>query len=165
MGAATTNTAPTADDNTVTTGEDRAYAFTADDFGFDDADAGATLASVTIVTPPMAGHPGARRHGGPGGRRRHHGPDRRRHAHLQARAQDAHGDPYTTFTFKVNDGTVDSAERLHDDHRRDGRPRSPSARCPDIAGDGRRQIWTGTVMVERVLSLMGLCYWLRISME
>ena len=41
--AASTNTAPMAADKTVTTGEDRAYAFTADDFGFDDADAGATL--------------------------------------------------------------------------------------------------------------------------
>ena len=35
-----TNTAPTAADKTVTTGEDRAYAFTADDFGFDDAEEG-----------------------------------------------------------------------------------------------------------------------------
>ena len=32
-------------DKTVTTGEDRAYAFTTDDFGFVDADAGDTLAS------------------------------------------------------------------------------------------------------------------------
>ena len=75
--AASTNTAPMAADKTVTTGEDRAYAFTADDFGFDDADAGATLASVTIVTAAGGGHAGARRHGGHGGRRRHQGPDRR----------------------------------------------------------------------------------------
>ena len=52
---AAANTPPTADDNTVTTGEDRPYTFTADDFEFDDADAGATLASVTIVTPPALG--------------------------------------------------------------------------------------------------------------
>ena len=45
----------TAADKTVTTGEDRACAFTADDFGFDDADAGDTLASVTIVTQPALG--------------------------------------------------------------------------------------------------------------
>ena len=84
IAASTTNTPPTAANNTVTTGEDRAYTFMAGDFGFMDADAGDTLASVKIVTPP-GGHPGARRHGGPGGRRRHQGPDRRRHAHLQAR--------------------------------------------------------------------------------
>ena len=82
---ATTNTAPTAAHNTVTTGEDRPYTFTAGDFEFDDDDTGDTLASVKIVTVPAAGHAGARRHGGHGGRRRHQGPDRRRHAHLQAR--------------------------------------------------------------------------------
>ena len=65
------NTAPTAGDNTVTTGEDRAYTFTADDFGFMDADAGAALASVKIVTVPDAGHAGARQHGGHTGSRRH----------------------------------------------------------------------------------------------
>ena len=34
----------------------------------------------------------------------------------------ATGDPYTTFTFKVNDGTDDKRQRLHDDHRRDVEP-------------------------------------------
>ena len=143
--ATTTNTAPTADDKTVTTGEDRAYAFTADDFGFDDDDAGDTLASVTIVTVPAAGTlalDGT--------------------AVLAAAvvtkaqidgdmltftpARDAHGDPYTTFTFTVNDGTDDSASAytmtidVTD---------APVAVCgvPDIVGAGRRQIWTGTVTV------------------
>ena len=108
VGAATTNTAPTAADKTVTTGEDRAYTFEADDFGFDDDDAGATLASVTIVTLPMVGTLAL--------------------DGTAVMADDvvttdqidgnmltftpvlnAHGDAYTTFTFKVNDGTVDSA--------------------------------------------------------
>ena len=53
--AAGTNTPPTAADNTVTATEDMAYAFTADDFGFMDADAGDTLASVMIEFLVMSG--------------------------------------------------------------------------------------------------------------
>ena len=106
--AATANTAPTAANKTVTTGEDRAYAFTADDFGFDDADAGDTLASVTIVTVPAAGTLAL------------DGTAVVADA-VVTKAQidgdmltftpalDAHGAPYTTFTFTVNDGTDDSA--------------------------------------------------------
>ena len=130
---ATTNTAPTAAHKTVTTGEDRAYAFTADDFGFDDADAGDTLASVTIVTPPAAGTLALDGTAVMADDVVTKAQIDVRHAHLHARAQDAHGAPYTTFTFKVNDGTDDSADRLHDDHRRDGRPRPPSARRPASA--------------------------------
>ena len=53
--AAGPNTAPTAANNTVTTGEDMAYAFMAGDFGFVDTDTGDTLASVKIVTTPALG--------------------------------------------------------------------------------------------------------------
>ena len=53
--AASTNTAPTAANNTVTTAAGTAYAFSADDFGFADTDTGDTLASVKIVTTPAAG--------------------------------------------------------------------------------------------------------------
>ena len=53
--APVTNNAPTAANNTVTTAEDRPYTFEADDFGFADADTGATLASVKIVTLPVLG--------------------------------------------------------------------------------------------------------------
>ena len=102
------NNAPTAADNTVTTAQDTAYTFTATDFGFADADTGDTLVSVKIVAPPA---PGA--------------------LALDSTAvvadavvtkadiddgkltftpvAGATGDPYTTFTFKVNDGTDDSA--------------------------------------------------------
>ena len=106
--ADTPNTAPTAEDNTVTTGEDRAYTFTADDFGFDDDDAGATLASVTIVTPPAAGTLAL-------DGTAVMADDVVTKAQIDADmltftpARDAHGDPYTTFTFTVNDGTDDSA--------------------------------------------------------
>ena len=104
----TANTAPTAANKTVTTGEDRAYAFTADDFGFDDADAGDTLASVTIVTVPAAGTLALDGTAVVAD-------DVVTKAQIDGDmltftpALDAHGAPYTTFTFTVNDGTDDSA--------------------------------------------------------
>ena len=80
----------------------------AGDFGFVDTDTGDTLASVKIVTPPALGTLAL------------DGTavladDVVTEAQIDADmltfrpAQDAHGDAYTTFTFKVNDGTVDSA--------------------------------------------------------
>ena len=139
-----TNTAPTAADKTVTTGEDRAYAFTAD--GFDDDDAGDTLASATIVTPPALGTLAL-------------DGTAVMAADVVTKAQtdgdmltftparDAHGDPYTTFTFKVNDGTVDSTYTYTMTIDVTATP-APVCAVPDIAGDGRRQIWTGTVTVD-----------------
>ena len=104
---AATNNAPTAANNTVTTGVGAAYAFEAADFGFDDADAGATLASVKIVTLPT---PGTLALDGT--------------AVIvdqvvtEADIDDdkltftpvagASGTGYASFTFKVNDGTDDS---------------------------------------------------------
>ncbi len=105
--AASTNTAPTAADKTLTTGEDSAYAFEADDFGFADTDTGDTLASVRIVTLPGVG---SLTYDGTAVT-----------ANLAVTKADidasklvftpvtgGSGTPYTTFTFKVNDGTVDS---------------------------------------------------------
>ena len=143
----TANTAPTAADKTVTTGEDRAYAFTADDFGFDDDDAGDTLASVTIVTPPALGTLAL------------DGTavladDVVTKAQIDGDmltftpARDAHGDSYTTFTFTVNDGTDDSASAYTMTIDVTDAP-LPVCGVPDIAGAGRREIWTGTVTVER----------------
>ena len=104
----TANTAPTAADTTVTTGEDRAYAFTADDFGFADDDAGDTLASVTIVTTPAVGTLAldgtAVLADGVVTKAQIDDSDL-----TFTPARDAHGAPYTTFTFTVNDGTDDSA--------------------------------------------------------
>ena len=152
IAAATTNTPPTAAHNTVTTGEDRPYAFMAGDFGFADTDTGDTLASVTIVTVPSAGTLAL---------------DGTAvmadavvtEAQIDADmltftpAQDAHGAPYTTFTFKVNDGTVDSASAYTMTIDVTDAP-APVCGVPGIAGAGRRQIWTGTVMVEE-FSFMG----------
>ena len=146
-GAVSTNAAPTAANNTVTTGEDTAYAFTAADFGFVDTDTGDTLASVKIVTLPGLGTlalDGT--------------------AVMQNDAVDwddieddkltfrpalnAHGVAYTTFTFKVNDGTADSASAytmtidVTD---------SPAPVCTAPSFGDRREIWTGTVTVETLI--------------
>ena len=143
--AASTNTAPTAADKTVTTGEDRAYAFTADDFGFDDDDAGATLASVTIVTVPAAGTLAL-------DGTAVMADDVVTKAQIDGDmltftpARDAHGDPYTTFTFTVNDGTDDSASAYTMTIDVTDAP-LPVCAVPSF-GD-RREIWTGTVTVER----------------
>ena len=106
--ASTTNTPPAAADNTVTAVAGTAYAFEADDFGFDDADAGDALASVKIVTLPAVGTLAL---------------DGTAVTLNQVvtKAQidgdmltftpvaGASGTGYASFTFKVNDGTVDSA--------------------------------------------------------
>ena len=143
----TANTAPTAANKTVTTGEDRAYAFTADDFGFDDDDAGDTLASVTIVTVPAAGTLAldgtAVLADGVVTKAQIDDSDL-----TFTPARDAHGAPYTTFTFTVNDGTDDSASAYTMTIDVTDAP-VPVCGVPDIAGAGRRQIWTGTVTVER----------------
>ena len=144
VNGASANTAPTAANNTVTTGEDRPYTFTAVDFGFMDADAGAALARVKIVTLPAAGTLAL------------DGTavtalDDVTKAQIEGDmltftpARDAHGDAYTTFTFKVNDGTDDSASAytmtidVTD---------SPAPVCTAPSFGDRREIWTGTVTVE-----------------
>ena len=122
VNGAAANTPPTAANNTVTTAEDRAYTFEADDFGFMDADAGAALASVKIVTPPAAGTLALDGTAVVAARRRHEGPDRRRHAHLQARAQCARRRLYDLH-LQGERRHGRQRQRLHDDHRRDGHPR------------------------------------------
>ena len=149
VNGAAANTAPTAANNTVTTAEDRAYTFTAADFGFMDADAGAALASVKIVTVPGAGTlafdgtavlvDGVVTKAQIDGDMLTFRP-----------ARDAHGAPYTTFTFKVNDGTDDSASAytmtidVTD---------APAPVCTAPSFGTRRQIWTSTVTVEAVTTL------------
>ena len=104
----TSNTAPTAADNRVTTSQDTAYTFTTANFNFADTDAGDTLASVKIVTLPGAG---SLTHDGTAVTVDQVVPK----ADIDASKLvftplfGGSGTPYTTFTFKVNDGTVDSA--------------------------------------------------------
>ena len=101
------NTPPRAADNTVATAVDTAYTFSADDFGFADTDPGDTLASVRIVTAPTPGTLAL------------DGTAVLADAVVTKAQIDgdmltftpvagATGAPYTTFTFKVNDGTDDS---------------------------------------------------------
>ena len=102
------NTAPTAADGAVTTAENTAYTFDAGDFNFADTDAGDTLEKVKIVTLPAAGTLALS------------GTTVMVNQEVTKAAidadnltftpvTDAEGSPYTTFTFKVNDGDDDSA--------------------------------------------------------
>ena len=147
----TANTAPTAANKTVTTGEDRAYAFTADDFGFDDDDADDTLASVMIVTPPALGTLAL-------DGTAVMADDVVTKAQIDGDmltftpARDAHGDPYTTFTFTVNDGTDDSASAYTMTIDVTDAP-VPVCGVPSF-GD-RREIWSGTVTVAPLQVFLG----------
>ena len=103
-----TNNAPTAANNTVTTGVGTAYTFEADDFGFADADTGDTLASVKIVTLPAVGTlalDGTAVVANDVVTKAQIDGDMLTFTPVAG----ASGTGYATFTFKVNDGTVDSA--------------------------------------------------------
>ena len=101
------NAAPTAAAGTVTTDEDTAYAFDASDFGFVDTDTDDELASVRMVTLPGSGTLAVS--------------GRAVSADQEVAASDlggnltftpaadAHGSGYASFTFRVSDGTDESA--------------------------------------------------------
>ena len=91
----------------MTTDEDTAYAFDASDFGFADTDTGDGLASVRVVTVPGSGtlavsgsavsadqEVAASDLGG---------------NLTYTPAADGHGSGYASFTFRVSDGTAESA--------------------------------------------------------
>ena len=102
------NDAPTASDNTVTATEDTAYTFAADDFNFIAADTGDALASVKIVTLPALGsltNDGTAVMEGQSILRDDIVNDR---LVFTPRAS-ADGDASTSFTFKVSDGSDESA--------------------------------------------------------
>ena len=104
-----TNAAPTGAGKTVTTAEDVPYAFQVADFGFADGDAGDTLQGVTVVTLPSEGAltvGGAALAAGASAS----ATDIALGRFLFTPAAHAHGDPYASFTFKVSDGTADSAD-------------------------------------------------------
>ena len=99
------NDAPTAANNTVTTNEDTDHTFSASEFGFTDVD-GDSLDHVTIETLPSNGTlllSGVEVSAG----------DEIAAADISnlvfRPAADANGASYDSFTFSVNDGTVDSA--------------------------------------------------------
>ena len=102
------NDAPTAEDNKVTTDEDKTYTFDAADFKFRDVDTGQTLTSVTITSLETAG---ALQLSGAGVTQDQviTAADIEADKLTFTPASNANGDPYATFNFTVNDGTVDSA--------------------------------------------------------
>ena len=101
-----TNSAPTASNGSVTTDEDTAHTFAAVEFNFADSDGGDALASVTVVTLPAAG---ALELNGTA--------VMADQSVLVAGIGDlvftpeanANGMGYASFTFKVSDGTEESA--------------------------------------------------------
>ena len=107
-GTQTPNSAPTAADNTVRMPEDGEYEFSATDFGFNDTNLADALVSVRIVTVPAAGVLAL------------DGTDVTFNQVVTKTQIDdgdltftpatgGSGGNYASFTFKVNDGTVDSA--------------------------------------------------------
>ena len=102
----TANTVPTAADNTVTTDEDTAYTFAASDFNFDDTDTGDGLVSVTLVTLPAAG---ALELGGAPVTVDEVVAEEDIGTLVFTPAANANGSGYASFTFKVSDGTDESA--------------------------------------------------------
>ena len=102
------NEPPTASGGTVTTRVNTAYAFGAGDFNFDDQDAGAALSKVKIVTRPTVGTLAL---GGTAVEvNQEVGKSDIDAGNLAfTPATDASGSPYATFTFRVNDGTHESA--------------------------------------------------------
>ena len=103
------NQPPTAVSGTVTLAEDETYAFKEADFGFDDADAGDTLASVRIVKLPGAG---ALTLDGAAVAEDQEVPAAELAKLVYAPPADANADgrPYASFTFRVSDGTDESAD-------------------------------------------------------
>ena len=103
----TTNTPPTAADNTVTTVQDTAYTFAAEDFGFTDADTtNDMLASVRIESLPVLGTLALN---GTAVSLNDVIPSADIAGLTFTPVAGATGDGYATFTFKVNDGTDFSA--------------------------------------------------------
>ena len=111
--APATNTAPTASNGSVVMDEDTEYAFQESDFDFSDMDTGATLASVKVQTLPASGK-GTLKFDGTGIVAADL-PKTVTKAELDANKlvysppADAFGSAFGSFTFKVNDGTDDSA--------------------------------------------------------
>ena len=104
---ATDGAAPTASNSSVTTNEDTAYTFAASDFNFSDTDAGDALASVTAVTLPTAGTLALDGAAAPTAGQSVPAADIGKLAFTPA--ANANGTGYASFTFKVSDGTNESA--------------------------------------------------------
>ena len=104
------NTVPASSDGKVTATEDTSYTFTAADFVFSDGDQGDTLARVTVLTLPVAATGSLTLSGAAVS-----ADDVVTAADIAAGnlefapAANANGAGHASFTFKVSDGTEDSA--------------------------------------------------------
>ena len=111
----TTNTAPTAADSEVTATESTDYPFTANDFGYSDAN-GDTLASVKVTSLPGAGLGQLVLDGSTITSASAESPQVVTKAQLDGGelvyrpVAGQFGNDLASFTFRVNDGTVDSAD-------------------------------------------------------
>ena len=104
----TINAAPTVSGGTYAMEEDTDHVFKIADFGFADTNAGDVLVSVKVVTPPAAGfillnnavqYAGAELLSG----------DIDAGRVVFKPQPNAHGAPYSSFTYKVSDGTAETA--------------------------------------------------------
>ena len=134
----TTNTAPTSADEHVEADEDTDYTFSSADFPFTDTDTGDSLASVKIVTLPGSGTGTLTLSGtviGSGDLPK---------TVLAAEIDDLqysppanlHGTDVASFTFKVNDGTDDSAD-TYTMNINVGPENDPATGEPTISGTAR----------------------------
>ena len=111
--AGAANAVPTASDRTVTTNEDTDYTFAAANFNFADTDSGDALSSVKIVTLPAPGKGTLELDGSAIAAADL--PKTVTKADIDAGKltytppANANGSGYASFTFKVDDGTDDSA--------------------------------------------------------
>ena len=101
------NAAPTGANGTVTVAEDGSYSFRASEFGFADTD-GDALASVRIVTLPAAGK-GTLALGGTAVTANQEIAASELGTLTYAPPANANGSGYASFSFKVSDGTSESA--------------------------------------------------------
>ena len=105
--SAAPNTPPSASDGTVTTNEDSAHTFAASEFSFSDAD-GDTLSNVRIVTLPASGK-GTLALSGTSVTANQVVPATNIGDLAYTPPANANGTGYASFTFKVSDGTAESA--------------------------------------------------------
>ena len=134
------NAAPTGADKTLTIASETEYTLTAEDFGFDDVNAGDTLNSVRIETLPAAGALEL-------DSATVSLSDVVTKADIDASkltftpTSGASGDSYANFTFKVNDGTVfsDSPNTITFNVR--------DTSCAAPSFGSRRNHWSGAITV------------------
>ena len=139
------NVAPTASNGTVTTNEDTDYAFTASDFNF--SDAGDALESVKIVTLPTSGElqlnnaaigsvPQTVTAAQLGDSELKYVPP-----------ANANGTGYASFTFKVNDGELDSVADYTMTIDVTAVADTPTCGLPTLTN--RRRVWQQTLTAGR----------------